>query len=684
MEWAAMELLRKALIVRARRVRLEDIILLLLRCLVLLLAGLAFARPAFRSSLVSWSGGGRAGIVVAVDASYSMNHKPGLRSRFDLARERAREVLATLSPGDPLTLVLLGDRPRILLRNAAYDAERAEAALTAAMPLQESINMEACVAEIDSLVAELGGTSRECYIITDAHALHWGEASEAVRATLKKISKAGALFLLPVSASGSENLAITRFGLASGILRKGSMNRFVVDVHNSGRAPSEGVTVRLSLDGTSVDQRILESIPPGKTETVSLFVRLDQPGISTLSATIADDALSMDNVRYAVVDIRSTVNILCIDGEPSNEPFQSETDFLLAALAPGGKESAVAANAPLRVDRISLEDLQIGKLASYDLVILANVPEVIQEQGFALADFVRRGGGLVLFLGDKTNADLMNERMKDADGKPFLPAQLLKVSDATAGGWTLSPAMPDHPVTRVLGALSPEELGGVHFSRYFRSAPAKDATVLLKMNPGDDPLLVEETLGRGHVLLFTSTADGAWTDMVAHPSYLMLVQQAVTCLTRKTHEIPLTVGEALTFDLPPEVDAKSVTIVDPKAEQLAVRVTEQNGGKVAGLPSADLAGLYEVRYAPSAPALKAAVNLSATESDVVALEGRALDTAARQLSSQLLEEGRDVRAAAEASRSGREIWRTLLALALLALVVEAVFARRFVRRTEEM
>ena len=44
-DWAAMDLLRKVLVVRSRRIRLEDLLLLLLRCLIVSLLALAIARP---------------------------------------------------------------------------------------------------------------------------------------------------------------------------------------------------------------------------------------------------------------------------------------------------------------------------------------------------------------------------------------------------------------------------------------------------------------------------------------------------------------------------------------------------------------------------------------------------------------------------------------------------------------
>ena len=104
-DWAAMELLRRALVVRSGQIRLEDFIILLLRCLTLLLLAAALLRPILKDS--SLVGNQRVGMVVAIDDSLSMNH--GATTRFETAIEKARKVLGTASPGDKVSIVFLNE-----------------------------------------------------------------------------------------------------------------------------------------------------------------------------------------------------------------------------------------------------------------------------------------------------------------------------------------------------------------------------------------------------------------------------------------------------------------------------------------------------------------------------------------------------------------------------------------------
>jgi hypothetical protein len=603
-----------------------------------------------------------------------------------MARERAHEVLTGLSSGNPVTIVLLGSRPRVLLRNAAYDAERVEAVLKSAGPSEESLNVEVCMEEVERLFREIRSTSRECYLITDAQATTWEKVSDGAKRLLEKIRGSGALLFVPIGSKDSENLAVTRFALASGVLRKNTVNRYVADVRNTGRIPKSNVAVQLFIGKISVDQRVIDTIAPGATESVSLFANFDQPGIFDVSVRIGDDALPLDNTRHSIADIRNTLNVLCVDGDPSDDPTRSETYFLVSALLPEGTGSS-----QLRVDKVTTADLKISALPTYDIVVLANVPEIVREHALALSDFVKNGGGLFVLLGDKTNGDLMNSRMQDAAGTPLLPAKLMDVvtSAKPAGGeqpaseiGDLDPKIPDHAVTRVFKTMPDAQWTKIRFSEYFKVAPVKEASVLLRLAKSGDPILVEQSLGRGKVLLFTSSADRDWNDMAIHPVYLMMVQQAVTHLTRKPHENPTIVGEPLTFGLPPDVQAKTVAVLNPKGEEISVTVKEDNGSKSAVVTATDYAGVYELTAAANIPGLKAVANVDPQESDIRVLDGGELTAAASRMRARLVGEKESMVAVARESRSGRELWRMLLIFALGALATEAVLSRRFVRRME--
>ena len=678
-DWAAMELLRRALVIRSRRIRIEDLLLLLLRCLAVILIALAMARPTLTASGAKWFGAQeQVGAVLALDGSFSMGYRPGVGSRFDRAADVIRDLKAALNPGDPFSMVLMGNKPRTLLRNTGYDDRRLEKTLKETQPLPEPLSLEASLEQIATLVRETKAPVREVYLVTDAQAVTWESLSDKARRSLSEIGAEARIFVLPTPADPGENLAVTNLALASGSLRRGTVARLVAEVRNNGRLPQERVVVSLLAGDKAVDQRILERVAPGETGSVPLFVRLDQPGSVRLSARIGQDALEVDNVRYAVARVREQVRVLVVDGDPSDRAYRSETGYLATALVP---KPTPGQKPTLDVLVISWMELPSQKLETFDVVVLANVPDIRQAQVDEIMNFVQEGGGLVVFLGDKVNATLMNARLKRGD-VTLLPGELKEqVGPPTdAGeGRPLAAADAQHAMARALAVLPQALVNEARVYRFYKVALAPEGRAILKVAGVDAPLLAEKMIGRGKVLLFTTTADRAWTNLPAHPAYPILLHEAMTYLTTRAHERPFLVGEPISVPLAMRSTQTSVNFRSPAGTDLAVQVTDRDGRRMARYEQDDLPGFYEMTSADGGPPAVVAVNVDGRESDVKSLVGDGLTNALAGTPVRILQPGEGMVSAIRESRVGRELWRMLMLAGLVVLALEAYLAYRFSR-----
>ena len=678
-DWAAMALLRRALVVRSRQIRIEDLLILLLRCLAVLLLALAMARPTLRGAGAGWFGReAQVGVVLALDASFSTAHRPGVNTRFDHALQRVQEVLKGLDAGNPLTLVLMGKQPRIVLRNVGYEAARLEKELREAKPLPERLDLELCLEEIETLTRELRAPVRECYLVTDAQASSWQELSDKARRSLLNLGELGRVFLVSTASESAENVAVTHFALASGTLRKGSMARCIAEVRNFGRQAAERVTATLFLDDRPVDQRVLDRVPAAETVAVPLFARFGHTGSVRLAVRLGPDPLPIDNARSLVAHVRPHVRVLCVDGDPSDKPYQSETDYLVTALAP---TRARGTREGLDVRTVSWLELPAQRLGDFHVVMLANVPDVSAAQARVLHDFVRAGGGLVVFLGDKTIPRLFNARMRHGS-TPLLPGKLepLIVPAGGAEGLPIEPMLSGHPLAAPLAALPQELLRAARVRRFVRVRLFPGGRSILGLAGADVPLLSEKSIGRGKVLLVATTADRAWTNLAVHPVFPILLHQAVTYLTRQAHERPFTVAEPIVLPLPARTARANVTVRDPSGGESAVQVTERDGEQAVELARPELPGFYELHYADRTPPLVLAVSVDPTESDAKCLAPEALAASLKGMPVRILAEEQDIGVAIRESRVGRELWRELMMLGLLVLLVEAWLAHRFSSR----
>ena len=97
--WAAMRFLQHVVEKNQRRLTLEDVILLLLRCALLVLLAFALARPSFKKGGLAGFGDSNETAIIAIDNSASMSQNDGASSKFEQAQKAAEDVLDSWPSG---------------------------------------------------------------------------------------------------------------------------------------------------------------------------------------------------------------------------------------------------------------------------------------------------------------------------------------------------------------------------------------------------------------------------------------------------------------------------------------------------------------------------------------------------------------------------------------------------------
>jgi hypothetical protein len=669
-EWAAMQFLNRNVRVRSRQIKLRDLLLLILRCLALLLLVFALARPAWSGKTASWiPGEKRAGVIIALDGSFSMQHG----GRFERGMNRIRVIAGKIHPGDPVSLVLLGGRNQVLARNMAFDPERFDAVLETLKPTPAALDWEEVPKILKELVEDMDAPQKEIYLITDAQAQDWKNRSDKFRQALTELGAGAELFFLPVSGEPG-NLAVTDLDLVSGALRKGTTARYQATVKNCGPAAVSNVEVQCRVEGVQIDTKRIPVIAPGASETVSLFVPFHNAGPTRITAEITGDMLAADNMRRAVAVVRDRVSVLCVDGSSGDAGRLVVAALLARAGGVQGEDYVVRAVPWLSFPAENLE--------AVDVIVMADVPEITAEQASQLSRFVRKGNGLVWFAGDSVKAGPWNERAASGEGA-LLPAkigQVVNTSDALGGGTPLDPEMPDHNVCLPLLSLPEDLFNETRFLRRVEVEPRASSFPVLQLAGSGAPILLEQSLGRGQVFMFTTTAETSWNNMALTPVFPLVMQQIVNYLAGREFERPRTVGDSLTLTYVEQPDASDAVFDTPSGETLTVPVSEHRGHHVALLEKADEAGFYTARVSVQAPGLPVAVNVDTRESDVACLPESELRTKLQGLGLNVVADDGELAAAIDSTRTGRSSWRFFMMAAFAFLILESLFADRLLTR----
>ena len=211
--------------------------------------------------------------------------------------------------------------------------------------------------------------------------------------------------------------------------------RFQFQVRNNGRERVENVPVRLIVrkgkkEEVALPVKTIRSIDPGQVKRLQFSYIFSTRGSYVIEAKLPADDLIGDNSAYLALEVRKSRRILIVDGEPDiTNPINSESYFLVQALDPMGDERY--GNKPEVISPEQLPDINLNK---YDVVILANVrnlsisPSSIGGEGEysllkSLSKYVRSGGGLAIFTGDRVDISFYNGSFYD-QGVGLCPARI--------------------------------------------------------------------------------------------------------------------------------------------------------------------------------------------------------------------------------------------------------------------
>ena len=249
MDWAAMEFLLAALKKTRRRLRLEHLILLLLRTLMMILLALFLARPMLSDTEYSLLAGmlKKEEKIFVLDDSLSMNRNEAGGTTFQKGREALAGELERLGArsGDT-ALILLPSRPRAAIRGS-LDKKSNDKLIQSVRLLQPTSTRMDLSATLDNL-AELSSTPdngvsppRSLSIITDLRATDWtdgaGGPNESLKKALERISRAQEnpprIIIYDVGSEDTSNLAITGIGIEGGRPTVGIPAEIYLEIKNS-------------------------------------------------------------------------------------------------------------------------------------------------------------------------------------------------------------------------------------------------------------------------------------------------------------------------------------------------------------------------------------------------------------------------------------------------------------------
>ncbi|MCC9603298.1 BatA domain-containing protein [Stieleria sp. JC731] len=703
LDWGAMHLLDNVIRVNRRRMQVTNLLLLLIRCLIPVLLALCLARPVW-TGLKALAGDAPKTLIIALDDSRSMSlTATGGSPLIESAKEELRKVLGELSRRDEVMLVRSSRVSAIAPKMGVAEAVnklRGVKAIGGPVSIGQLLDA-AVVASQDASYPR-----RQILLVSDfqEHTIDVSTLEMAQRLATEVQSGTDSanetifdfLELTPQWAE-LNNVSIDAVEVVSPVVVRERSGVYSATIRNSGEVPANDVRLTWSIDGQPLDPRTI-SIDAKSSVTNRLTQTIDQPGIHQVTAMIDRvDMLIDDNRRSTLVEVMPEINVLIVDGKPSRRSLEGHADYLAIALSPfafGGDDRPD----PIRSTTIPLRRLhEMMSESAPDVVALTNVDRLSDTDQSRLADFVNQGGSLIVFDGPDVVTETYNRDWIGKTATLHFPAQLDSTLEAALdeNGQPVdqfsidNPSRQYEPWTIFSGDGNPFSDVDVYAFRQLTLDPTTESDtfanrrVLMQTTDGK-ALAVSAQVGEGNVVQFALTANNQWSNLPLRPIFLPLIGQMVLDLAGKQTDatssvgLPLVIPQSQFEATDQSLDPASYTwiVKSPSGER---EISPPSNGQPVRFTETYQEGLYSVgrrekqsstQGDPHTTSVLRLVTVDSIESNLIGAGSQQVARLRETLGAASFDNA-DALQAADRSRSfGREIWRWLWAVLLVALVGE--------------
>lgn len=685
----------------SRQVKLENMILWLLRTALMFLLSLAFGLPVVRTTnFGNLIGRTQRDVAIIIDSSYSMQYIAGKDSVWSKTLETATEIVNGLTPGDRVCLYLADEDVVPVVEQLSEELEFVKEQIKALKTGFTSSQLApAILAANSALVAEKRNREREIHIITDNQALPWSsfgkgnitmvpdagkeeekkpevkkeeesarkkkgknkgkeEVEESASITgwdPKKVGDKTTVFVTLLGAATPENVTPADVDVQPRLIMEDMPSKLTVSLAHCGAPRDSSVTV--FLDGVELQTRstivggaggedMVFSLPPLKT------------GDHTARVELPEDNLIIDNEFHFLFKVKESLPTLVVGDA-------KDSLFLVKALTVGtGGKSGI------RADIASPDDISSQKLSEYSCVFLCNALPLDGQRVVDLEQYVQGGALLVIFPGDKASAS-------DYDAWRCLPAKPKAITELSLAQrkHMLRWEKPQHPLLRELKIGQ----GGAPIMTIRNclifGALQEDSEILVSAG-AEKGFILDRAFGLGHVLLFNVSCDRTWSSFPLSPYFLPFMHQVVQYGAGMGGFIPYVwATESLSLrEYLPEATRDTV-ILDPDGKEVSIRSSVQDGRTLFYAENVTQPGIYTMRSNSNpTPTPALAVNISRNESDLTPVDQSRIGEITELNKIYVANSKDDLLKKIADHRLGKSLGETCLWLALIIAVIEFFYA----------
>ena len=485
-EFSSIQYIKKLKTSSIRKIKIKKLILLLLRILIITCLVMMMAQPVTQGFMPGWiSAEQDSKLVILIDNSASMSSQNGEKSYLEQSKNLA---MATVSYFGAKTNITISQTcpPKVVFSGIKNDEE-----------LRNSLKSIKTTASHDNLWKTISDNLlendftepiKECVVFSDM--MHLPDSSFLKR--INDFNKWKFYFVKPEPVKN--NIGVLNVSLANRIKSLGQLIKLDTRVKNSGKDSKFNVPLELLFN----EQRVGQVVSQFESQKEKEFLFQAYPieaGVLEGKIILPKDDYQFDNSWYLSMPIMDEIRCSII-GSDTKEIAMLE--MILRSIDPSNEFLKIDTRIQPNISRLFLDDI--------DVVLIHNPTAMSNESIKDLDQFLKEGGGVLWFQGNKINSQYDPELFSTIG---FPDSEILVKSGQgvfeTDMPYERSDIIQDIKVRDISKEL-PEVF------QYVKVIPNSEHKVHLVLN-NNDPFLMEFHRGSGTVFYFSSLLDLEWNDL---------------------------------------------------------------------------------------------------------------------------------------------------------------------------
>ena len=668
----------------ARKHKLVDLLVLILRTAMIALLSLALSKPFFQPRREAGDlKPGQTAWALVLDDSYSMGLVSQGLTAFDRAIAAATDVLKNIPEGDEMMVLLSSGRRLEGLPTSTF---RSATAIEALRRLEGPSYTDAAVAgAVESglkFLEEAKHQNRALVLISDFQDAALRDAMAALSSRTDS-PRTNALYWLDVGQPPEGNTALQAVRVYQAMPFVGLPMRIRASVANYGDRPAHQ-TVSLWLNGAKAEGQEVEVAANAMSEVEFQHVPV-APGNVAGEVRLEGDPLPADNRRYFCWHVTARVQVVVLYGGETEGRRWDDIFYLKSVLKPVVEDPKEGRPRGLKVDYVKESDAAKINWQAYQVAFLVGMDRLPSDLAAKLEQFAKRGGSVIAFGGSGTSAS--RQSSPDDPDVALLgigPGDVRTETLESTGSLTLGQMDEQHPIFRTLSRTAAANLSVIEFYTYRRlsgTALGGACRVVASYDNGA-PFLVERRVGNGRVLVFETRCHSDWANLPVRPLFLPLIYETMKyCVVAQLGlQADLAPGSTLRYPLPEGAKYTRAMVKDPEGRLRSFPLGE---GKtdliVEGL---EKPGIYHIYFQAGEAETESivAVNVNPDEGRIVRLDD---DEVAKKLEAAHVRIYSSASSLAATLRRQREGWALrafLLYLAAACFLGECFLANYLIPR----